>query len=303
MTLNQLECFTVLAQRLNFTQAADDLFMSQPALSRTILALEQELGVRLFERNSRSVSLTPAGRAFFRKCPDILTSYRASLNAALTAQEGYEGELTVGVLQDYFDPDAVRLYQRMAAACPAVRLELRECSHSDLVRRLLQGELDAVINFGEDVLSPDTEALVLRHDRECAVVHPASPLAAEERLTMAQLKDQPFVVMSRTSSQPGYSKVWRSASAAGFTPQIAAEAELVPTLLMLVACGKGVSTLNENTSYMARSMVKYIPLEDVPPARQALIWRRDNANPSLPLLLEAARGLAEPEPAGSPGPL
>ena len=66
MTLNQLECFSVLAQRLNFTQAADDLFMSQPALSRTISALEGELGVRLFDRNSRSVALTPAGRAFYQ---------------------------------------------------------------------------------------------------------------------------------------------------------------------------------------------------------------------------------------------
>ena len=61
MTLNQLECFMVLAQRLNFTQAADDLFMAQPALSRLISALEKELDLQLFYRNSRSVALTPAG--------------------------------------------------------------------------------------------------------------------------------------------------------------------------------------------------------------------------------------------------
>ena len=66
MTLNQLECFMVLAQRLNFTQAADDLFMAQPALSRLISALEKELDLQLFYRNSRSVALTPAGTVFFK---------------------------------------------------------------------------------------------------------------------------------------------------------------------------------------------------------------------------------------------
>lgn len=76
VTLNQLECFMVLAQRLNFTQAADDLFMAQPALSRLISALEKELDLQLFYRNSRSVALTPAGTVFFKKCPKILDEYR-----------------------------------------------------------------------------------------------------------------------------------------------------------------------------------------------------------------------------------
>ena len=89
MTLNQLECFMVLAQRLNFTQAADDLFMAQPALSRLISALEKELDLQLFYRNSRSVALTPAGTVFFKKCPKILDEYRGSVVAARLAQEGY----------------------------------------------------------------------------------------------------------------------------------------------------------------------------------------------------------------------
>lgn len=74
MTLTQLESFLILAQRLNFTQAADDLFISQPALSRMISALEQEVGLQLFYRSSRSVSLTPAGRAFAQQCPGFWTA-------------------------------------------------------------------------------------------------------------------------------------------------------------------------------------------------------------------------------------
>ena len=86
MNLEQIESFLVLAQRLNFTQAANDLFMAQPALSRLIAALEKELEVQLFHRNSRGVSLTPAGEAFLRECPAILDGYRRSASAAQLAQ-------------------------------------------------------------------------------------------------------------------------------------------------------------------------------------------------------------------------
>ena len=74
LTFYQLECFMILAQRLNFTQAAEELFMAQPALSRLISALEQELDIQLFYRNSRSVTLTPAGTAFYSGAPRFWTT-------------------------------------------------------------------------------------------------------------------------------------------------------------------------------------------------------------------------------------
>ena len=291
MTLNQLECFSVLAQRLNFTQAADDLFMSQPALSRTISAREGELGVRLFDRNSRSVALTPAGRAFYQESPSILRSFRNSVNAALTAQQGYRGELFIGILRDLFDPETVRLFRAMAERYPEVRLTLREYNHSELMRGLLQGETDAVVNFGADLPAEGAESLLLRTDRQCAVVAADSPLAGRTSLRMEELRDLPFVAMSRTSSMPGYGMLWRMASEAGFAPNIVAEAELVPTLLMLVACGVGVSTLQEGAASMAQEMVRFIPLVGVAMTAQRLVWPRESRNPSLPFLIETAREL------------
>ena len=137
MNLEQIESFLVLAQRLNFTQAANDLFMAQPALSRLIAALEKELEVQLFHRNSRGVSLTPAGEAFLRECPAILDGYRRSVSAAQLAQKGYAGTLTLGILRDAFHPEAVDIYQAMERRYPEVRLLLREYSHSQLIRRFL----------------------------------------------------------------------------------------------------------------------------------------------------------------------
>ena len=289
MTLNQLESFLVLAERLNFTQAADDLFISQPALSRMISSLEQELDIQLFYRSSRSVSLTPAGRAFAKECPRILDSYRSGVDAALLAQKGFRGNVEVGILRDTFDANAVKIYQQMAEDYPEIHLSFLEHSHSDLVRALMAGELDAIINTGEALTGEDTESIILRRDRQCAVVPVHSPLAKMRSLRMEDLREEDFVVMSRTASLPGYGLLWKMAADAGFIPKVAAEANYVPSLLMMVACGIGVSTLTDNLECLSQETVSFIPLVGVPLSCHALTWRRDNQNPSLPFLLESAR--------------
>ena len=289
MTLTQLESFLVLAQRLNFTQAAEDLFISQPALSRMISALEQELGIQLFYRSSRSVSLTPAGRSFAQECPRILDSFRAGVDAAMLAQQGFRGEVSVGILRDTFDSNAVQIYQRMAEEYPKIHIAFQELSHSDLIRAFMAGELDAIINYGEPLSQEETESIVLRRDRQCAVVPLRSPLAQMHSLRMEDLRDEDFVVMSRISSLPGHGLVWKMAAEAGFVPRVAAEANYVPSLLMMVACGMGVSTLTDNLEYLAEGMVRFIPLVGVPLSFHAFTWRRDNRNPSLPFLLEVVR--------------
>ena len=294
MTLNQLESFVVLTQRLSFTQAAEDLFISQPALSRMISALEQELGIQLFYRSSRSVSLTPAGRAFAQECPRILESYRTSLDAAMLAQKGLRGRVIIGILRDTFDASAVRLYQRMGEEYPQIHVVFQEYSHSDLIRALMAGDVDAIINMGEALPPDELETITLRRDRQCAVVPAHSPLAKMRSLRMEDLREENFVVMSRTSSLPGYGLVWKMAADAGFTPKVVAEANYVPSLLMLVACGVGVSTLTDSLEYLSQEdMVSFIPLVGVPLSCHAFAWRRDSQNPSLPFLQDVVRrGLA-----------
>lgn len=293
MTLNQLECFTVLAQRLNFTQAADDLFMTQPALSRTISALEQELDVQLFYRNSRSVSLTPAGTVFLQECPAILESYRHSLESARLAQQGYIGQISLGVLRDAFDPLVVDLCRAMGEAYPKVRVLLREYSHSQLFRRFSDGKLDAIVNFGMDLIPGETESVVLSRNQQCVVVSAGSPLARRPHIRMEELREEKFIAMSRTASQPGHDFLWKMAADAGFVPNVVAEANYLQSLLMLVACGVGVTTLTDDLAYLSQGRTAFVPLLGVPLSPHTLIWRRDDPNPSLPFLAEIARGLVQ----------
>lgn len=103
MTSFLMECFLVLAQKRNFTQAAEVLFMTQPALSRIIVSLEQELGTQLFNRNARNVTLTYTGSAFLKECPEVLSSFRRCLKATTMAEQGYIGKIKMRLFRDTFD--------------------------------------------------------------------------------------------------------------------------------------------------------------------------------------------------------
>ncbi len=294
MTLNQLECFMVLAQRLNFTQAADDLFMAQPALSRLISALEQELDVQLFYRNSRSVALTPAGTAFFKECPKILDEYRSSVVAARLAQEGYRGSLSIGIMRDTFEPKLSDLYQRFRASYPQVSLMMKGYSHSNLLSALDRGEVDAILNYipmpGRE---PETASILLHKNHQCVITALDHPLASRGSIQMEEVRNEPFVVMARTASIPGHDFIWKTAADAGFAPQVVAEATHVPVLLTLVSCGIGISTLSDDMACLCQGKVAFIPLLGVPFSNVRLMWNESNQNPALPHLLDVVRSLCE----------
>lgn len=293
MTLNQLECFMVLAQRLNFTQAADDLFMAQPALSRLISALEKELDVQLFYRNSRSVALTPAGSAFYKECPKILDEYRGSVVAARLAQQGYRGSVSLGIMRDTFEPKLSELFQRFRAAYPHVSLIIRGYSHSDLLTALERKEVDAILNYMPMPTGLDRPSILLHKNHQCIITSLDHPLATRGSIQMEEVRNEPFVVMARTASIPGHDFIWKTAADAGFAPQVVAEATHVPVLLTLVSCGIGISTLSDDMACLSQGKVAFIPLLGVPFANVRLMWNENNENPALPHLLELVRDLSK----------
>lgn len=294
LTFFQLECFMVLAQRLNFTQAAADLFIAQPALSRTISSLEQELKVQLFDRTPRSVSLTPAGEAFLGHCPAVLDSYRNSVSAAQLAQKGFRGSLHIGILRDSFEPCLPVIFREFHRLYPQISLIFQGYSHSKLLAAYEKGEVDGVLNYLPDPgAARDKELVLLHRNQQCVLLHPEHPLVKRESLRMEELKNEPFVVMARTVSIPGHDFIWKTAAMAGFAPNVVAEATQLPILLTLVACGIGISTLSDDMRYLAQDKVTFVPLLGVPLSNFVFMWHPENRNPSLPRLAETIRSLAD----------
>lgn len=110
---------------MNFTQTAEDMFISQPTLSRTIASLERDIGVQLLLRNTKTVELTAAGVRFAKSCSEMLELYNRSVEDAKRARVGVSGQLKLGIQQDAFEPFVVDLVNRFRQEHPEIELVIK----------------------------------------------------------------------------------------------------------------------------------------------------------------------------------
>ena len=287
MTIFQLECFLALSQSLNFTQTAADMYITQPTLSRSIAAIEQEVGTKLLLRSTKSVELTAAGKSFAADCAAILKQYNNSLENARQARDGVTGALTLGIQQDTFEPFVVDVVRKFQTEYPDIRLQLKPMSISNLLSGLSSGALDFIIGASTSE-QEQFSRLLLSERQECAVLPVGHPLAGEQTLRMEQLNGEQFVVISPAASVSGYYLLIKNANKAGFAPDIVATADCVPAVMMLVACGVGISVLYQDLAVHSQGRVKFVPLEEVDPFKRWLMWDKENPNPALPALIHCA---------------
>ena len=305
MTIFQLECYYALAQSLNFTQTASQQYITQPALSRSISSLEKELGIKLVNRTTHTVSLTPAGRVFAEECRKIISTYQDGVQNALTASQSIVGRVRLGVPIDSFEPLAVKLVRAITEKHSGIHIELkfntatrplprREAALRRLLRALDDDLVDVIIASGRP-RSAESKYLLVDRRMDYVVISSVHPLADREEVSFSELRYENFIAISRSSSIAGYQSIIDHASAGGFSPNIVGEAETVSSLLMMVACGVGITVLyKEHQPISATDAVRFIPLKGEKYFNRYLIWNRLD-NSCLDSVLEVAKELFTPE--------
>ncbi len=284
----QAECFLALSKSLNFTQTAEELFISQPTLSRNIAALEQEVGVQLVVRNSKSVEFTAAGKRFSDYCAVFIERYNRAIEEARLAREGVLGSLRIGIQQDAFEPFTVDLVRHFREKHPQIQLQIYPMSVSDLMRKLNSGRLDFIIGAGDSTLLHPGR-LLLSERPDCAVLLKDHPLAGCETLRMEDLRKESFVCMSPIVSASGHYQLLHYAKEAGFSPNIVAMANSVPAMMMLIACGVGIGVLYKDLAAYAYDRLVFVPLEGIESFKRYLLWDEDSDNPAIQPFLRSAR--------------
>ena len=285
LDLRLVEYFVVVAEELHFSRAAARLHIAQPSLSQQIRRLEQQLGVRLLERTSRSVQLTPAGESLLREGRRTLEQARRAVTAARAAGEE---RLTVGF---YGSAGGVMLARTMRAfteAWPAVEISIRE---------LLLGSLDQIIVGEVDVaftrLLPgqaDLELEILAREPRVVVLPVADPLANRASLELAELSDRQFIVNPAFAEEGAPARWLAEQRRHGLPGNVAAQAASIQEILTLVASGQGVCLLPElAASQSQRPDVTQVPVRDAEPAVVSLAWRRENSDPATHAFIACAR--------------
>lgn len=288
MELRQLRHFVALAEEGHFGRAAERVFVVQQALSGSIRKLEDELGVRLFERTTRSVRLTPAGSEFLLSARQVLADLEGGALRARRAARGEVGRLTVGFLSGLAFgglPEVVRTFR---ARFPDVTVDLQELSAAEQEDALRAGRID--VGF---VLLPVRDPALAREAlwrQELVVALPQGHLlAAREVVRIADLEHEPFVFFPRYLRAAYFDQVMALCTAAGFQPYIVQEAIEVPTLLSLVAAGLGVFLPIRFFSRLQLPGVTYRPLENAPLIEIDAVWRRADPSPVVERFLAVGR--------------
>jgi DNA-binding transcriptional LysR family regulator len=271
--LRHVRTFLVVAEELHFGRAADRLRISQSRVSQLIRTFEAIVGVQLFSRNSRRVTLTPVGRQLRERVLPAYTELRQAVDHAREAATGIVGELRLGVLlASSGGPRLPRIISEFERRYPDCRVIVTDLEWLDPLGPLRRGEVDMVATR-LPIVQPDlTVGPVLARDSRALAVADDHPLAGHESVSVEDLADY---VLAEVEPLP-------PELLAAFTPSVTPSGRPIAHRkvtgavdnLSLVARGEIVhATIASLPNYMNYPGITYVPIRDLPPSDSGLIWR------------------------------
>jgi DNA-binding transcriptional LysR family regulator len=263
MELRHLRYFIVVAQELSFTRASAKLRIAQPALSRQVQDLEDEIGVDLLQRGPRGVALTAEGRLYLAEAQQLLKSSDEAIGKVRALARGEYGELHVGYSPSAATgilPTALTEFQK---SIPGVKVTLHDLAGDELTAGLLNGSLQLAVM----VERADADALGLHYEelqryRFCIAMAPDNPLARKRQVSVAQAAAEPLVAFRR-SEYSGYHKLLDKVfSPHGVSPRVAVECDSAGSLVTEVEVGHGIALVSEVFREFSGKRLAYRQLSD-----------------------------------------
>lgn len=266
MELRHLRYFVAVAEHLNFTKAATKMRVAQPALSRQIRDLEDELGVQLFERNPRAVRLTEPGEVFLTEARAVLQRAEEARQAARAFVSGQRGEIHLGYAPSptvELLPRVLRLFQE---EYPAVRVVLHDVSAKEMTDGIRDKRLDAALCVRGR--PKDMRGLVyteLRSYPFCLAVAAGHRLAKEARAGLGKIRPDKLLIYTR-KDYPEYSAMLEAMfTGRAAMPDIAEEHDSATGLLAAIGAGRGVAIVPSVLARLAGPHLSFRALRPAPP--------------------------------------
>lgn len=279
MTINQIKYFITVANCLNFTKAADQLYISQSSLSRQISSIEAELNLQLFQRTQRYVKLTPAGKALYQGLKKIYTEYVRAVSDAKAVQYGMAGSINVGILdgtmiEDFF-PSAIHYFD---THYPNVEISLRNYSFNGLVEGLYDGSLDLAITLFFDVEHRSNLMYqIIEKTRDHLVVPINHPLADQKKVKLSDMEDDTFIIVAHEDSGISGKLILDACKQQGFVPKVRYSPS-IQTSMLWVQAGIGVAILDSRNQLRKSQDVRFLEIDPVSDPSLCLVWSQDNHN-------------------------
>jgi LysR family transcriptional regulator, benzoate and cis,cis-muconate-responsive activator of ben and cat genes len=294
--LRQLRYFLTVAKEQNFTRAAEKLHIAQPPLSRQIQQLEEELGVTLFERGSRPVRLTDAGRVLFNQAVHVLESVDEIKGMAQRLRDAERPRLGIGFVPSTLYaklPDVIRHYR---AARPQVELVLLEMTTLEQIAALKEGRID--VGFGRIAFDdPAVERILLRNERLVVALPSNHPWAGRRgTIALTQMATEPLIIYPK-APRPSYAdQVLELFRGRDSRPPLIHEVKELQTALGLVAAETGLCVVPASVERLRRDNVVYRPINDQAAVSPIIMsTRKGDHSPEIALILRTIQDIYKAE--------
>jgi len=279
MESQKVMAFLAVAETLSFTAAAKNLHKNQSVLSRQIAGLENDIGIQLFDRSTREVILTPAGRFLKDRLSDHVLNYTALLDEALAIQSGYDGSITICTLAGRVIGDSLApLIRAFEMQYPKIRVMLYAKLMSDMRHMLGESQTDFVFarridfDFRGKVQSIDVSTV-----QNCLVVPAYHPLALRDasNLSFSDLEDETFLVLSDKETTSLKRTIEQLCEESGITPRFQIAPDM-NTILFWLELGRGISAINSSHVSRHNPRLKFLQLPQMGSSTESIIWNKDN---------------------------
>lgn len=300
MIVQELLYFVTTAEHLSFTSAANQLFITQSGLSKHISKMEAELGVRLFERDRRTVKLTPVGESFLSSARNFLMECNQLKMKDGVVAEQKRGRVSVGISCHYghYGHRYITHLLRMIGAQPGqFELNVVTKNITELRQSLSDEELDLVISTGSVAPSDvEFEHRKMMSRRRKVILSERHPLASAEQIKVSELKDEVFAMVSRADTPMAFDMVITLCNCVGFYPKIGKQTNNFDTLYMLVEANQMVAISCVDPDLDTCPRLRAVPIDEseIPEGSYLnnlqgdlyVSWRKGSQNPVVTKICE-----------------
>lgn len=288
MDINQLRCFVVLSDELHFGRAARKLEMMPASLSRFIKLLEDDLGIRLLNRSTRNVSLTPEGAEFLNEARVILADFDALRLRFRKNKLSHKKTLRIGAIDSAARGLLPKLLNLFVQQYPDADIHITEDKSYSLIPRLISGWLDIVfVRPPEHVDATLTTRFIA--NESCVLAVPIHHrLVSYDQVSIDDFFNEPVIMPERRTRPHSHDLTMNVFKAGGRSPVIAQYAEEKQTILSLVAAGLGIALVPSSYKNMNADGVKYLllsPVKHVEGLPLSAMWHQGNNNIHVSALL------------------
>lgn len=294
MDTTQMLYFITAVKCMNFTDAASQLYITQPTLSRNIVAIESELNVQLFIRDGKKLRLTPAGKTLNDRLTSIYGAYCDAIETVKKSSEGYDGTFRVGILEGHITSDFLpQLMRKMYDKYPKLDIKLSRGSFKNLSDGLYDGTYDVVITLLFDIIDKEKIAFKrLAQTTECFAMPSTHPKAGLARATFSDFKEDTLIVISPQESSAAVKGITEYCQREGFYPNMVFSSGVEASMLMVEA-GVGVTLLNNHNTLRTNPNISMVPYGAIPKTDLVAAWHSENWSDILDTFVQEVLSLSK----------